>query len=96
MTEKEALKQMRKPMIHLGSFETNEKHTGKKIIRKFIRGGKEDTAGDELKLLDVIIICIFKAKLKVLQFTATNAKFLEWKDKNIQLFYCFKSLVVPK
>ena len=25
MTEKEALKQMRKPMIHLGSFETNEK-----------------------------------------------------------------------
>lgn len=55
-----------------------------------MRGGKEDTAGDELKLLDVIIICIFKVKLKVLQFIATNAKFIEWKDKNIQFFLLFQ------
>lgn len=31
MTEKEALKQMRKPMIHLGSFETNEKQAERKL-----------------------------------------------------------------
>ena len=30
MTEKETLKQMRKPMIHLGSYETYDK---KKIVR---------------------------------------------------------------
>ena len=31
MTEKEALKQMRKPMIHLGSFETSEKQAERKL-----------------------------------------------------------------
>ena len=31
MTEKGALKQMRKPMIHLGSFETNEKQAERKL-----------------------------------------------------------------
>ena len=31
MTEKEALKQMRKPMIHLGSFETKEKQAERKL-----------------------------------------------------------------
>ena len=31
MTEKEALKQMRKPMIHLGSYETNKKQEERKL-----------------------------------------------------------------
>ena len=47
-------------------------------------------------LRDVIIICIFKLKLKFLQFIGTNAKFIECKDKTFIFFYCFKALVVPK
>ena len=31
ITEKEALKQMRKPMIHLGSYETNDKQAERKL-----------------------------------------------------------------
>ena len=46
-------------------------------------------------LRDVIIICIFKLKLKFLQFIGTNAKFIECKDKNIHFFLLFQSTGGP-
>lgn len=51
MTEKEALKQMRKPMIHLGSYETYDKQAEENCW-ELRRGGNEGTAGDKLKLFE--------------------------------------------
>ena len=95
MTEKETLKQMRKPMIHLGSYETYDK---KKNCPELRRGGNEGTAEDKLKLLEGCDNHMhFQTKTEISAFhKEPTQSSLTVKIKTFNFFYCFKALVVPK